>query len=223
MTPILAAALLLGAGGAIAAIAYFSDRKRQASLEEYCQIRGYRLERERKGGQEPLAEAFPIFRHGRSRRWRWTITGSIGSRPFTAFEYTYMTGGGNSNQRHRCAMVLWEAAEAQLPRFSVVPEGFFQRIGQRFGVKDFDFDDDPEFSRAYQLQGDDEAAVRALFTPRRRMYLTAPAPDSGKARRHNLAGQGSRLIWWRDGGLPGPDQLDQFLADGDAVRRQFIA
>ena len=222
MTPVFFVGLAAGAAGAIAAIAFFTDRKRQASLEEYCQIRGYRLERERHGAQEQLAEAFAIFRQGRTRRWRWTITGTMGSRPFTAFEYSYITGGGNSNRRHRFAMLLWDAADAQLPRFSLVPEGFFQRVGQRFGVKDFDFDEDPEFSRAYQLQGDEEAAVRALLTPGRRMFLTAPAPDGGKAHRHHLAGAGSRLVWWREGGLPGPDQLDQFLAEGDAVRRQFL-
>lgn len=222
MTPILFVVLGVGAVAAIGALAFAADRRRQAALAEYCLVRGYRLERERHGAQDALAEAFAIFRQGRNRRWRWTINGSMGSRPFTAFEYSYVTGGGNSNQRHRFAMILWEAPEAQLPRFSLVPEGFFQRLGQRFGVKDFDFDEDPEFSRAYQLQGDEEAAVRALFTPGRRTLLTAPGLAGDKPPRHHLAGAGSRLVWWRDGGLPRPDQLDQFLADGDAVRRQFL-
>lgn len=223
MTP----ALLIAAGAAaVAAIGgalFYADRKRQAALAEYCLVRGYRFERERPGAWEPLIQDFAVFRQGHSRRWRWTISGSSGGQAFTAFEYAWVTGGGRNSNRHRCTMVLWETEGAHLPRFSLVPEGFFRRIAQRFGVKDFDFDEDPEFSKAYQLQGDDEAAVRALFTPSRRMFLAAPSPDGGKARRHSVAGAGSRLLWWRDGGLPGTDQLDQFLADGDAIRRQFFS
>ena len=222
MTPVIFIALGVGVVAAIGAAAFAAGRRRQAALAEYCLVRGYRLERERRGAQDAFAGAFAIFRQGHSRRWRWTISGSMGSRAFTAFEYSYVTGGGNSTHRHRFAMLLWEAADAHLPPFSLVPEGFLHRLGQRFGVKDFDFDEDPEFSRAYQLQGDDEARVRALFTPGRRAFLTAPGLEGDKPSRHHLAGAGPRLVWWRDGGLPGADRLDQFLADGDAVRRQFL-
>ena len=126
----------------------------------------------------------------------------MGGRPFTAFEYTYVTGGGNSNHQHRLTVLLWEAPEAALPRFSLVPEGFFRRLAQRFGVQDFDFDEDAEFSRAYQLQGDDERAVRALFTAARRAYLTAESPDGRRAPRHHLAGAGTQLCGGATGGCP---------------------
>jgi hypothetical protein len=222
LTPVLIGVLVAGAAGAAIAAAIAADRRRQASLSEYCQARGFRFERERRSAEQTLADGFPVFREGRQRRWRWTISGVMGGQPFTAFEYTYVKGGGNHSRRFRFAVLLWEAPEAHLPRFSLVPEGWLQRLGQRFGAKDFDFDVDPEFSRAYQLQGDDEAAVRALFTPGRRAFLMAPRPDAGKPQRHHLAGAGSRLLWWRGGRLPAAERLDQFLAEGDAVRRQFL-
>ena len=216
--------LVLAAGvtGGIAALAVRWDRRRREALEQYCLVRGYRFERERPGAEAPLAEAFGIFGQGRSRRWRATISGAVGGRPFTAFEYSYVTGGGKESNRHRLMVLLWESPDANLPRFSLVPEGFFRRLAQRFGMQDFDFVDDPAFSRAYQLQGDDEAAVRALFTPARRAFFTAPSADGGETPRHHVAGAGPRLLWWRNGGLPKPDALDQFLADGDRLRRQFL-
>jgi len=216
--------LLLGAGaiGGIAALIAVRQRRRREAFEQYCLVRGYSFERERPGAEAALAEAFGILREGHNRRWRATITGRVGGRAFTAFEYSYVTGGGKHSSQHRYAMLVWEQAEANLPRFSLAPEGFFHRLAQRFGVKDFDFVEDPEFSRSYQLQGDDEAAVRALFTPARRAFFMAPAPDGGKAPRHHVAGAGPRLLWWRHGGLPQPDELDQFLADGDRLRRQFL-
>ena len=217
--PVVAA--LVVAGGTIAAVLYW-ERRRRAALQEYCLIRGYRFERERPGAEAPLAGAFRIFTHGHRRRWGATIAGQVGGRAFTAFEYTYVTGGGKNSNRHRFTAMLWESPDAQLPRFSLVPEGFFRRVAQRFGAQDFDFDEDAEFSRAYQLQGDDERAVRALFTPARRAFLMAESPDGRRAPGHHLAGDGSRLLWWRDGRLPSADALDLLIADGDRLRRLFM-
>lgn len=223
MNPALLPAIA-GAAAAIGAVAtrFFTDRRRRAVLEEYCLVRGYRFERERPGQQTPLAGTFGVFAHGRRRRWGTTISGQVGGRPFTAFEYTYVTGGGQGSHRHSLTVMLWESSAASLPRFTLVPEGFFNRLAQRFGTQDFDFEEDPEFSRSYQLQGDDERAVRALFTPARRALLMAEWPDGRRASRHHLAGAGTQLLWWREGRLPKPDDLDQLIADGDRLRRAFM-
>ena len=198
-----------------------TERRRRDALQQYTEQRGYQFERRRPGVPQELAEVFPIFRRGHRRSWGSTITGQVGGKPFTAFEYVYVTGGGNSSHRHALAMMLWEAPDVNLPRFSLAPEGFWARVAQRFGKQDFDFEGDEEFSRGYELQGDDEASVRALFTPARRAYLSAAGPD-GQVQRHHLVAAGSRLLWWRRGRLPVPDEMDQFLADGDRVRRLFM-
>ena len=198
-----------------------AERRRREGLQEYTEQRGYRFERNRAGAEQALAQTFPIFRRGHGRKWGITITGQVGGKPFTAFDYVYVTGGGKSSNRHHLAMMLWESPGLALPRFSLVPEGFWRRLAQRFGAQDFDFESDEEFSRAYELQGDDETAVRALFTTARRAFLTAQGPD-GTTPRHHLAGAGDRFLWWRTGRLPTPEGMDQFLADGERVRRLFV-
>jgi hypothetical protein len=206
--------------GIVAALAV-ADKRRREALQQYGEQRGYRFERKRRSAEQALADEFPIFQRGHGRSWGCTITGQVGGKPFTAFEYVYVTGGGRSSHRHPLAMMLWEAPEVRLPRFSCVPEGFWNRLVQRFGKQDFDFEGDEEFSRGYELQGDDEAGVRALFTQTRRAHLVATGPE-GTAPRHHLAGAGNRLLWWRTGRLPGPDEMDQFIADGDRMRRLFM-
>ena len=213
----LAVALPAGILGAVAV----SNRRRREALREFAEQRGYHFEPKRPRAEQALGEAFPIFKRGHNKSWGSTISGQVGGKAFIAFEYSYVTGGGNSSHRHPLAVMLWEAPERSLPRFSLAPEGFWRRIAQRFGAQDFDFENDEEFSRAYELQGDDEAAVRALFTAARRAYLVAQGPD-GSVPRHHLAGAGSRLLWWRTGRLPTPDGMDQFIADGDRVRRLFM-
>jgi hypothetical protein len=208
------------AGGAVASVA--ASRRRRAALEHYCLTRGYRFEVARPGAEGSLATSFSLFGRGRHRRWGLTITGRTGGCTFTAFEYSYVTGGGNSSRRHRVTAMLWELEGVSLPRFTLVPEGVLNRLAQRFGVQDFDFAEDPQFSRSYQLQGDDEAAVRRFFTSARRVYLTAPAPQGEKPLLHHVAAEGTRLLWWRGGRLPKPDALDEFLAEGDRLRRVFV-
>lgn len=198
-----------------------TEHRRREALQQYADQRGYGFEPRRPRAEQAMTDTFPIFKRGHNRSWRSTITGQVGGKPFTAFEYVYVTGGGNSSHRHRLAMMLWEMPGLNLPRFTLVPEGFWRRVAQRFGAQDFDFEGDEAFSRGYELQGDDEAAVRALFTSARRAYLVAAGPD-GRVPRHHVAGAGSRLLWWRTGRLPAPDELDQFIADGDRVRRLFV-
>ena len=213
----IAVAIPVGIVGVLAV----AEKRRREALQQYGEQRGYQFERKRRGAEQVLADEFPIFQRGHGRSWGCTITGQVGGKPFTAFEYVYVTGGGRSSHRHPLAMMLWEAPAVRLPRFSCVPEGFWNRLAQRFGKQDFDFEGDEEFSRGYELQGDDEAGVRALFTAARRAYLSAAGPD-GRIERHHLAGAGYRLLWWRTGRLPVPDEMDQFIADGDRMRRLFM-
>ena len=63
-------------------------------------------------------------------------------------------------------------------------------------------------------KGSDEAAVRRLFTPSLRQALTAK-------HWHFVAGAASDLFWWQERGLPPPDQMEAFLAEGDSIRKIF--
>jgi hypothetical protein len=51
----------------------------------------------------------------------------------------------------------------------------FDFLGGLLGGQDLDFDDDPEFSAAYVLQGEDEAAIRGLVDAPTRAWFSARA------------------------------------------------
>jgi hypothetical protein len=97
----------------------------------------------------------------------------------------------------------------------LTPEGWFTRLGAVFGMQDIDFVDSPEFSRAYRLRGRDESAIRELFgTEMRRFFEASP--------QQRVAGGGRFLFWWRDARLPQAEALDEWLEQGDQVRRRFF-
>jgi len=209
------------AGGVVALtgggflLARAAERKRREALEQFCLMRGFRFEAERPGAEAALAALFEPFRSGHSRKWGYTLTGVLTGRPITAFEYRWVTGGGKSSQTHALHGILWESSKAQLPAFTLGPENLLTRLAGVFGAQDIDFDDSPEFSSAYRLQGKDEGAIRAFLTPDLRQYLTLMPGQQ-------IAAGGTRLLWWRGGRLPRPDQMDPFLMEGDAVARKLL-
>jgi hypothetical protein len=59
----------------------------------------------------------------------------------------------------------------RLPRSRLRPERMFDAIGQLLGAQDLDFAGDPEFSKAYVLQAQDEREVRELYDEQTRRWF----------------------------------------------------
>ena len=78
----------------------------------------------------------------------------------TISDYQCTAGGGNHSRTHSHTLVAMEMTALQLPRFSVWPEGWTDKIEAKLGIHDIDFDQHPEFSSTFVLQADDETAVR---------------------------------------------------------------
>jgi len=191
------------------------EKKRREALEQFCMMRGFTFEKERKDAWRAYQAAVPLFNNGNRRRWGYTIGGRVGNRPFTAFEYVYTISSGRSSQTYRFRVMCWETGEKKLPVFNISPEGFWKRLGQKLGRQDIDFDDDPTFSQAYELRGPDEAAIRAAFTPHIRSILGATPAQ-------HAASSGAMLFWWKSGRFPKPDDLDPFFMEGESIARVFL-
>src|SRR5260370_41002272 len=94
------------------------ERKRREALEQFCMMRGFTFERERKDAWRPFQAAVPLFNSGGRRRWGYTIAGRIGQRPFTAFEYAYTVSRRKSRQTFRLRVMARETAGKKLPALS---------------------------------------------------------------------------------------------------------
>ena len=201
--------------GAIVGIARSLEKKRREAFEVYCLTRGFTFETERPQAERRYEDVLDLFRAGRSKKWGYTICGTRNGFPFTAFEYKWVTGGGKSSSTHHIRAILWETPDSPFPRFALTPEGVLERLGALFGLQDINFEDSPEFSRAYRLRGNNEAEIRSLFTPELRTFFAATPGQK-------VAGGGRFLFWWDSGRLPQAERLDEYLEEGDRVRRRFL-
>ena len=112
---------------------------------------------------------------------------------FTLFDFNYTTGSGRSSTTYRQTVSRMESSLLRLPSFILFPETIFSVLGESIlGRKDIDFSDSPVFSNAFVLRGDDDAAIRAVFSPQLRKALEATP-------KLTIEGTGDHLFIFRAG------------------------
>lgn len=114
------------------------------------------------------------FRQGRNRRIRNAIAGDTGDVRITLADFRYRTGSGKNSHTHHRTICLLSSPRLNLPHCFLRPEVmFFDALGSLLGGQDIDFDHDPEFSKAWVLQGESETAIRRLFNDDVRAWFAA--------------------------------------------------
>lgn len=104
------------------------------------------------------------FARGHRRKFSNAIQGDAGDTRITIGDYRFTTGSGKQQSTHVYTMCVLESTRLSTPHCYLRPEvAIFDKLGSLLGGQDINFDDDPEFSRAYVLQADTEAAARELF------------------------------------------------------------
>ena len=114
----------------------------------------------------PGLEDFSLFSQGHSREARNLMQGEANGVKASVFDYRYKTGSGRYVTIYNQTVVYVQPANLDLPYFSLRPEGLMAKLGAAFGNEDIDFGQRPEFSREFLLRGEDEPAIRRLFSDR---------------------------------------------------------
>ncbi|MEM7479398.1 MAG: hypothetical protein AAF483_30815, partial [Planctomycetota bacterium] len=80
------------------------------------------------------------------------------------FDYQFTVGHGKEKRVHRVSVVVVQSPGLSVPRCNLRPERrFLDSIGALLGKQDIDFDEHPEFSKAFVLKSDQEEETRAFF------------------------------------------------------------
>jgi hypothetical protein len=104
------------------------------------------------------------------------MRGTIQGLPVVLFDYYVTWGGGGSDLKTVWLTVAaFDLASKPLPVFEAQggQNNWVTRLlGRNSGDKVIDFPDDPVFTRGFCVTGDDAQAVRRLFGPDARSFLT---------------------------------------------------
>ena len=136
LVPLIFLGVALSVVAAVAIANRVSTNRRRKAYEAFCLERGYRFEPERPGEEARHVATCRVFSEGHRRTWAFTISGTSGGTPFTAFEYRWTTGSGKNSQTHRIGGLLW-TVERSLPQFLHTrgPLGQARRVFRRAGYR----------------------------------------------------------------------------------------
>lgn len=138
-----------------------ANAKRRKALEEFAAKRGFIFSTNSRIF-DSFKRHFRVFDRGRRPGVSNCLSGEIDGNAFELFTFFYTTGNKNSRRR-TLSVIAFTDKKLSLPQFELVPEAVFDRLLNKLGFQDIDFPEQPDFSRKFRLQGQDETAVRAIF------------------------------------------------------------
>ena len=197
---------------AACAIAFYFDRKRTARLQASVQALGGTLRAKGTPEEAQLLTAtkWPVYGR-RTVRNVIELPQSDGMR-MTLFDF--MHASGRSGSEHTATRI--QSRGATFPAFDLRPELVAMKLASAFGAQDIDIVGAPKFSSMFRLRGDDEAAVRRLFTSALVQYC-----EQHPGLR--IFASGESLLFFRQQQRARPDTLGEFVNQSRELAAVFLS
>jgi len=216
METVLIIGAVIGLIVGIIALASYMEKKRTEALTAFAQANGYAMEQDLAGFRTAMG-SFKLFNQGHSRDLRNLMRGNRDDVSVSICDYRYTTGSGKHQQTHNQTVCVLRSPKLRLPHFFARRQvALFDFLGKVFGGQDINFDEDPEFSKAYVLQtAGSEDELRRLFQQPLRSQLTALAPKGVQ-----IEAREDTIVYHLAKRLK-PEQISELVDDALAVRRSL--
>jgi len=212
------------------------DKDRTQTLNAWATENGFEFSPTQDDELLAKMQVFPLFNKGGNRRINYVIktkTDNVGM-TFFGYSYTLVSGGAHSlsTRTYVYTIVAFEHDSLSLPKFTLRPtRGFSDEIFAALEnvevgpflkamgmpirtntiMKEIGFDQHPEFSKSFVLNGDDEPAIRNFFD-REKLDFFAQRKEAGLEADHTF------LIYIRElNENLKPEQIGNFLNEGYSV------
>jgi hypothetical protein len=193
---------------------YLAEKKRTAQFQSVAAALGFRFSAQGSTELEKALSGFHLFSQGHGKKLWNLLRNTTENLEVAIFDYRFTVGGGKHQHTSKQSVIAFRFAGPKLPKFFLRPEGFWDKIGSWMGFQDIDFDDHPLFSSRYLLRGDDEKAVRQLFTTPILDYYTN---NTGLT----TEGCGQILLFYRHEKRIEPQEVRSFMEEGWKVLALF--
>ena len=157
-------------------------KARTAMMQALAQTLGLTFQEKDTFGLVQQLKGFDLFQRERSR-WLGkgkvvnVMRGWVDQTDVYLFDYIYTVQAGNS--RKQVAQTVFFANEKtwSLSKFHLRPENWWHKLKAKIGLdSDINFEENPEFSEKYWLEGELEELVRQQFTPALQGFLAERPP-----------------------------------------------
>jgi hypothetical protein len=206
--------------GCLVALSLYWEAQRRKALEQLAKELGLNF------SPTDTQNIFGALAHthlcskGEQRTVANIIWGQTADTDVAIFDYTYAVESTNSSDNttsttyHRQTVVRFSSSDLNLPAFSLRPKNLFHRIGTLFGYQALTLDDYPTFSSRWLLRGQDEGAVRSLFSEKAVRFFE-------EERGLGVEGHNQMLIVYREDKRLAPAAIRAFLEESWQVFALF--
>ncbi len=183
-------------------------RARTAALRQTATQLGMEFSEKDEWGLRALLRDFELFNKGGRRRATNIMSKTIGllEEKINIFDYQYTISTGKSSVTHYQTVFFIQSKELGLPEMLIYPENFFHKIGSLFGMQDIDFEEWPEFSRKFLVQGDEWGVRRLMSEELTKFFLVE--------KRWCLESLGFYLVFYRRKALVKPKSIKVLFNKG---------
>lgn len=188
-------------------ISHGTGKKRAEAMKRASESLGYTYEATGHPEWLESANRLPLFSAGHSKKISNLILGTFNRLPFTLADYQYVISGGKESSTRKQTVMVIELEKLDLPSFNLHPRNLFHKIARIFGKKDINFETYRQFSKLYRLTGDDEAAIRRIFSD---SVISNFENNPG----FNVEANGHKIMFYRSAKLVQPAQIQDFLQRG---------
>ena len=194
---------------------FFMERRRAAQLEETATRLSMTFVKKEDESRLAAYASFSLFGKGRGKKIVNNMEKQVGEMELACFEYHYTTGNGKNSKTHRQSVVSVGMSGAFFPSFELEPENMMHKIRQVFGGQDIEFENHPEFTKMFRLQGADEEAVRRLFSSQ---VIRSLEESKGLF----IEASGNTIVFYKKGRRSSASQVETLIGDSLSTYALFL-
>ena len=185
-----------------------TKRKRSAALQQVAERLNMNFHEKDEWGLIALLKGFELFQKGSVRRIYNLMSKDQGllEEKIHLFDYRYTISTGNSSRTFRQSVFFVQSKSLGLPEMLLKPENFFHKVGNLLGMQDIDFEEWPEFSHKFLLQGEEWCIRRTMTEALTRFFLVE--------KNWCFESVGYFLIFYRPHKLVRPQQIEKLYTKG---------
>ena len=210
-------AVMLALTAGLIGLGFYLEARRTKRFAALAAARGFKFRPAATTADDSLLKDSHLAAHGHSPRISNIIeAANVNDVALTLFDFAYTVGHARSRKRRMRTVLRMQSRLLQLPAFVMKPESIFAKMGDMEGYADINFPEAPQFSKACLLRGEDEAAVRQVFTPEVIRFCEGHPNIS-------IEGNGDRLLVYRERRRLKLEDFDAFVAEGQELAALFVA
>lgn len=183
-------------------------RTRTAALRQTAVQLGMEFLETDEWGLRALLRDFELFNKGGRRRLTNIMSKTIGllDEKINICDYQYTVSTGKSSTTYYQTIFFIQSKNLGLPEMLIYPENFFHKIGSLFGMQDIDFEEWPEFSNKFLVQGDEWGIRRLMKEDLAKFFLVE--------KRWCLESLGYYLVFYQRKTLVNPESIKALFNKG---------